>query len=134
MDNLLYIPSLNPVSFYNQAITQPAAYQTKQFDDYEYYDRGQFWQEFTSFERIWQTTDIIYLQFESSFDPITIELVNQYNQSVITLSAITGLPNKYIPNTYAFEVALSLAGLPTGCYKLKGTFGTGSNQIGRAHV
>lgn len=129
MDNFLYIPSLNPITFYKPNLVQPAAYQTKQFDDYVFADRGQFWQQSSDYQRIWQTTDIIALQFESSFDPITIELLDQYNQTVIVLSALVGLPNKYIPNTFAFEVKMSLAGLATGCYQLRGTFGAGAGQL-----
>ena len=129
MDNFLYIPTINPVPFYNEDIVQPMAYQTKQFDDYNFDNRLQPWQMAAKYIRIWQTTDIISLQFEASFDPIRIELLNQYNQSVITLSALTKLPNKYIKGMYAFEVQLSLAGLQTGCYRLKASFGSGDGML-----
>ena len=129
MDSFLYIPALNPIQFYNEDLIQPMAYQTKQFDDYNYDNRVQPWQNLTQFNRVWQTTDIISLQFEASFDPIKIELLNQFGQTIILLTAITKLPNKYIANMYAFEVNMSLAGLQTGCYRLRATFGSGDGKL-----
>lgn len=129
MDSLLLIPSLNPVTFFNPNVTSPAAYVNKQFDDYSFQDRGQYWQQYSNYSRVWQTTDIIVLQFESSFDPIIIELLDQNKQSIITLPALVGLPNKYIPTTHSFEIKMSLAGLQTGCYQLRATFGVGAGQL-----
>ena len=129
MDSFLYIPTINPVPFYNEDLIQPMAYQTKQFDDYKFIDRVQPWQNLTQFNRIWQTTDIISLQFVASFDPIVIELLNQFGQTVISLSALTKLPDKNNAGMYAFEVQMSLAGLQTGCYRLRGTFGTGDGKL-----
>lgn len=129
MANQLYIPSINPVTFYNRALTQIPKYFTKHFDDYPFELRSHPWLQQASFERIWQVTDIINLQFISSFDPITVQLVDQYGNVKINLPALIGLPNKFIAGTYAFEVSMSLAGLNTGCYKVVITAGTGDGAI-----
>lgn len=123
-DNLLYIPELNPVTFFDVARANLSKYFTKHFDTWMFAERLYYWQQREDYHQVWQTEDIIYLQFESTFDPITVELLNQYGVAVITLPALIGLPNKFILNAFSFEVAISLAGLPTGCYRIQITAGS----------
>jgi hypothetical protein len=127
-DNLIYDPLLNPVKFYDLDLVNDPAFYTKHFDDYPFEERLLPWQDAVTFKQIWQTTDIIYLQFESEFDPIIIELENTFGETVITLPAIVGLPNQYYPNTRSYEVAMSLADLPSGCYRVKRTRGSGDEE------
>lgn len=123
-DNFLYDPELNPVRFFDPDLTPLPAFNTLHFDDYEFSRRGKPWLQAASYEQIWQTSDIINFQWEGSFDPIIVELINENDESVITLPALIGLPNKFYPGTYSFEVAMSLADLETGCYRLKRTLGS----------
>ena len=127
-DNFLYVPFINPVKFYEGGATYADKYQTNHFDDYKFADRLLPWQSPEGYEQIWQDTDIINLQFESTFDPIIVELIDEDNVAVITLPALIGLPNKFLANTYAFEVAMSLAGVATGCYQLRITAGSAGPQ------
>lgn len=126
-DNILFVPFVNPVKFY-EVITPVSKYQLKQFDDYKFEDRLLPWQSTEFYEQIWQTDDIINLQFESTFDPIIVSLINDDGGSVITLPALIGLANKFLANTYSFEVAMSLSSVPTGCYRVKIVAGTGGSQ------
>jgi hypothetical protein len=127
-DNFLYIPLLNPVRFYDVDRANLPNYFTKHLDDYPFAERLLNWHEPDQWEQIWQITDIIKLQFESTFDPIIVELVDEDGTAIITLPALVGLPNRYIANTHAYEVSMSLAEVPTGCYRLKITAGTGDGQ------
>jgi hypothetical protein len=127
-DNLIYIPFANPVKFFDPDRATLDAYFTKHFDEFPFAERLYAWQSPEDYKQIWQTSDIIYLQFESTFDPIIVELLDQYGTAQITLPALIGLPNKYYPNTFAFEVAMSLASVTTGCYRLQVTAGTGEGQ------
>jgi len=127
-DNYLYIPFLNPVKFYKTDRANLDKYFTRQFDDYPFAERLYQWQDPIDYVQPWQTTDIIKLQFTSTFDPIIVELVDSNNVAVITLPALIGLPNKYYPGTYSFEVSMSLAAVTTGCYRIKITAGTGDDQ------
>jgi hypothetical protein len=130
MDNPIYIPFLNPVRFYDTARAVTATYRTKHFDDFMFSERLYYWEQKEDYRKVWQTTDIIPLQFESTFDPIIVTLHNQYGVAVITLPALIGLPHKFYANTWSYEVAMSLAGLPTGCYYMKLTLGSaGPDQL-----
>lgn len=127
-DNFLYIPFINPVKFYEADRANIEAYFTKHFDKFPFDERLYDWQDPVDFVRLWQTTDIVPLQFESTFDPLVLELVDENGDAVITLPALVGLPNQYYPNTFAYEVEMSLATVPTGCYKFKLTAGSGDGQ------
>lgn len=127
-DNFIYFPHLNPVRFYDADRTNIDAYFHKHFDAYPFAERLYEWQDAIDYVQLWQTTDIINLQFESTFDPITVELVNSSDVAVISLPALVGLPNKFLTGTYSYEVEMSLAEVPTGCYRLKVTAGTGEGQ------
>jgi len=123
-DNFIGIPFINPVRFFDVTRSNLPKYFTRQFDDYPFAERLYAWHDPTDYTQLWQTTDIINLQFESTFDPIIVELINSNNVAVITLPALIGLPNKYYPNTFSFEISMSLASISTGCYKLRITAGT----------
>lgn len=125
MDNSIEIPYINPVKFVKQNQTNLAKYFTKHFEDYLFKDRLYDWQQREDTTRIWQTDDIISLQFESTFDPIIVELINGKGRVFITLPALIGLPNKFDATLFSFEVQMSLAGLTTGCYWLRVTAGSG---------
>lgn len=120
-DNFLYVPFLNPVKFFDNAQVQPATFNTRHFDDYRFEDRLLPWQTEETWQQVWQTTDIINLQFTASFNPITVQLITEDEEIVGELPAIMGLPNKFIPNAWSFQVNLALGDLDlqTGCYKLR---------------
>jgi len=122
-ENFLYIPFINPVKFYTPARATTNKYQTKHLDDFPFSERLLSWQTPANYIQVWQVDDIIRLQFESTFDPIIVELLNFNNEVEITLPALIGLPNKYYPNTYSYEVSMSLAGLNSGCYRIQVTAG-----------
>lgn len=124
-DNFLYIPELNPIIFFEVGKTNLPKYFTKQFEDYPFAERQYYWQQREDYLQVWQTTDIINLQFESTFDPIIVKLLDDEGTAVITLPALIGLANKFLTNTWSFEVMMSLAGLTTGCYRLQIEAGTG---------
>jgi hypothetical protein len=123
-DNFFTIPLINPVKFYDVDRANLDKYFTKHFDDYPFDERLYDWHEPDEYVQPWQTTDIIKLQFESTFDPIIVELVDRFGIAQITLPALVGLPNKYYANTFSFEIAMSLASVTTGCYRLKLTAGS----------
>jgi hypothetical protein len=127
-DNFLYIPFINPVKFFEVGATYLEKYQTPHFDDHKFSDRLLPWQSLEGYEQLWQDTDIIKLQFESTFDPILVSLIDEDGNAVLTLPTLIGLPNKFLANTYSFEVAMSLAGVATGCYQLKILAGSGDTQ------
>lgn len=123
MANLLYIPYLNPVRFYASDRATTDVYQTPHFEDFPLAERLLPWQSPADYAQPWQVDDIIKLQFESTFDPLIVELIDENGGAAITLPALVGLPNRYYPNTYSYEVSMSLASVLTGCYRLRLTAG-----------
>lgn len=126
--NFLYIPELNPVIFYDVARSNLPKYFTKHFEEFMFTERLYQWQQRENYIQVWQTTDIINLQFESTFDPIIVKLVDKYGIARITLPALIGLPNVYLPNTFSFEVNMSLGDVAKGCYYLMIEAGSGVNK------
>lgn len=127
MDNSLYIPLLNPVKFYESGreAAEINKYLTRHFDDFMYPERLYNWQSPEEYCQIWQVDDIIKLQFEATFDPIIVKLIDTNGTAVIELPALIGLPHQTFENTWSFEVEMSLAGVTTGCYYLQIEAGTG---------
>lgn len=122
-DNFLYCPHINPVKFYEPDRAVTDKYFTPHFDDFPIAERLYEWQYPADYKQVWQVDDIIKLQFESTFDPITVELLDVNDGVEISLPALVGLPNTYYANTFAYEVSMSLATVTTGCYRLKITAG-----------
>jgi len=130
MDNFIYTPELNPVQFYDEDRGTSAVWQTPHFEEFPFADRSKPWLQAGKTRRVWQTTDIINLQFTSSFDPIVVSLVDSRGIAVITLPTLIGLPNRDYPNTFSFEVSMSLASVSaSGCYRIKRTLGSGESQV-----
>ncbi|MBK7885464.1 MAG: hypothetical protein IPJ81_17990 [Chitinophagaceae bacterium] len=119
-DNFLYIPFINPIKFFDVSQENLPKYFTKHFDEWKFRERLYFWQQREDYVQIWQTTDIINLQFESTFNPIIVKLLDKNGIAIKTLPALIGLPNKFFPNTFSFEVSMNLGeAVPSGCYRLK---------------
>lgn len=119
MANVLYIPRLNPINFYEYSPAAFDEYLTKFMDDYRFSEQILPWQEPTVYSQKWQTSDTIYLQMESTFDPLQLDLIDSDGNVVTSLSAQLQLPNKYITGAYVYQFTLSLASIAPGCYYLR---------------
>ena len=100
-------------------MTFPDKYQTRHFDDVGFKERLYPWQQPEEEVRIWQTTDIVYIQVTANFSPVTLELVDEYDNPLIQLPANITLANIYVPGAYIYQFSMSLAGLATGCYRFR---------------
>lgn len=129
MDNYLYSPKLNPLIFYREDRAVTNTYQTPNIDLFPHGERGKAWLQGDEYCQVWQTTDIIYLQFSSTFDPIVIELLNESNQVIDSFVGLNVIPNRDFPGLYVYEFAISLSGLTTGCYRFRRKLGSGDGQV-----
>lgn len=128
MANQFSIPELNPIRFYDVARANLPAYFTKHFGSFPFKERLYFWQQQDDYIQIWQTTDIIYLQFESSFDPIVVNLLDENGAVVQAFPALNKIPNKYQAGTYVYEVAINLGEFNAGLYYVQILLGSGAQQ------
>lgn len=128
MDNIIYIPELNPVLFFEKDRSNISTYNTKHFEKWMFSERLYEWQEKVDYKQMWQTTDIINLQFESNFDPVIVKLMNTDGEAVITLPSLIGLPHRDLNGFFAFEVNMSLGDVDPGCYYLQLELGSGDGK------
>lgn len=127
-NNYLYIPEANPLVFTEVGKTNLPTFFTKHFIDYPFEERGYFFDDKETYCQPWQATDIVSLQLESSFSPLVLQLLNIYDDIIIERSASAIIPHLKIPNLYSYEFTISLAGLPTGCYRFQLVAGFGIYQ------
>ena len=97
--------------WYDEDRETTAFYQTPHIEQFPHSERGKPWLQGDVYQQPWQTTDIIPLQFSSTFDPIVIYLVNEEGFVIRSWVGLNKLPNRDFPGLYVFEFALSLAGL-----------------------
>lgn len=122
--NPLQIVEMNPVQ--NTAI-----YATRWMDNYLFSDQIYKFQNKIQFLQQWVLTDIIHLQFESDYAPITLVMEDQYGRQIAGKSAsMTAIrANKYIPGLIVYEAALSVNGLGSGPYRYVITPGNDPSQM-----
>jgi hypothetical protein len=118
--NTIYIPFLNPVSFYKKGAANLPQYFHKHFEDFTFEEtQQQPWAQKTKYYQKWQLNDIIPLQFESNFSAISVEVLDCRDINKLTFNATQKRANKYIPGFYVYEVNIYLVDLPAGRYRLR---------------
>lgn len=128
-DNFIKTPNILPLIWYDENRATSAVFQTPHIEQFPHRDRGKAWLQGDEWHQPWQTTDIIYLQFPSTFDPIQIDLIDEEGFVVRSWVGLNKLPNKDFNGLYLFEFGLSLAGITTGCYRFRRTLGSGDEQV-----
>lgn len=123
MANELYIPRLNPVHFYSRPADFNPVFHTRHLDDYPFDERILPWQEKVGYPQKWQTTDAVFIQVESTFSPLQLDILDCKGVVVNSLVADQIIPNKYIPGAYVYEWSLSLAAFTAGIYYYRITNG-----------
>ncbi|MGL6147792.1 MAG: hypothetical protein ACRC1V_04875, partial [Plesiomonas sp.] len=125
MGNQIFIPKLNPLKWVDVGAVANPKYHSKHLENYFFSDRRQPWQQRECHCQVWQTTDIINLQFSSNFAPVVVQLIDGYGNVVSSAVAVNSYPFRNSPGWNAYEVSFSLAGLSTGGYLAKMLLGTG---------
>jgi len=120
----LYFPHLTPVQFYQDVPDTNPQYNSRLFDDWYFVNTILPWEQRTKFEQLWQTSDTIYIQLQSTYGPINLQVISEIDDAVInTLPFVQGLPNVNDPSLFIYEIAVPLNIYDPGCYYLKITFG-----------
>lgn len=129
MANQINIPFLNPVRFVDLDPVEVPQYLTKHFDDYWFSEQLQPYETRVEYKQKYQTSDVIYLQFEANFAAIQIEVIDCEQTVLLTQSATQVRANKYMPGYYVYELTISLAAFGAGTYWLKLNLGVGSKLM-----
>jgi hypothetical protein len=129
MANQIYIPFLNPVRFVELDPVQLPQYQTKHFDDYWFKEQLQTYETVVNYKQKYQTSDTIYLQFESNFASIQLSVIDCEQNVLLTQAATQVRANKYLAGYYVYEITLSLAPFSAGTIWLKLDLALGSKLM-----
>lgn len=126
MANIIYIPLLNPIKFVELDPVQLPQYLTKHFDDFWASEQLQSYETVINVTQKYQTSDTIYLQFESNFASIQMSVIDCDQTALLTQAATQVRANKYLAGYYVYELTLSLAAFSAGTIWLKLSLGLGS--------
>lgn len=129
MANEIYIPFLNPVTFYEVNPTELPQYLTKHFDSYWQKEQLKDFETQVYYKQKWQTNDTIYLQFESNFAAIGVQLISCTQAVIIDQVATQERENLNMPGFYVYENTISLASVPEGTYFVKLILGDGTTVM-----
>ena len=129
MANIIYIPFLNPVRFVELDPVELPQYLTKYFDDYWASEQLQPYETNIVYKQKYQTSDTIYLQFESNFASIQLSVIDCDQNVLLTQAATQVRANKYLAGYYVYEITLSLAPFSAGTVWLKLSLGLGSKLM-----
>lgn len=139
MSNILYIPRINPVTFYeimedgtvpglpfelpfDLLVAQPAQpdkYLTKHYDDFAYRFTLQPWEEKVCYCQKMMKVDFTPLQFISNYDPIQVDLLDTDGRVIDSVGAVQKRQNKSMPTYYAYEATINWSLYPVGIYFLQ---------------
>lgn len=129
MANEIYIPFSLPVRFVKVDPAQLGQYLTKHFDDYWNSEQVRNFETQVFYKQKYQTNDTIYLQYESNFAAIQLDVIDCDQVSQIAQVATQVRANLYLPGYFVYENTVSLAPLPAGTYWIKLTLGDGSTVM-----
>jgi hypothetical protein len=124
MANQLYIPDLNPIKFVEVSPLQLPQYVSRHLEDFRFQDLQYKHDQYSRYFDKWQTSDAFPLQFESNFSPIQVSLMDKYDIARLSLTAVPVRENKWNPGLFVYEMSISFAAVPAGCYYLKLTAGS----------
>lgn len=123
MANVLALPYLNGINFYEVSPVQYAKYLSRFMDDYQYNETIPAWMEPMLYEQKYQKSDNPPIQVEANFEPLQVDIINKYGNVISSVGASLQLPNQYIPGTFAYQFQMAFGSLPEGDYILRMTTG-----------
>lgn len=130
MANILDIPELNPIKFYELDPIENAIYNFKHFDRYWFEEQILSFQQLVQWSQPWQVDDVIRLQFSANYSPIQVDFIDCNGKNVSGMSFASNIiaTNYAEPGFQKSEVEMSLDPLAEGYYYLLLTAGSGGSE------
>lgn len=110
MANIVEIPFLNPIRFV------PVSPNVKSFDSHWFSEQIKSYEQEVDYPQKWQKSDTIYLQINSNFAPIQMDMVKCSGELITTFPALakpTGIVN---PQLTTYEISAALGTHEEGRY------------------
>lgn len=115
MADIVTIPILNPLNPVDRDRELPLNYNFKHFDEWLSNEQKLEFEQGKCYFQKWQTSDIIYYQFSSPFDPAFLKVINSQGVEVINLQFdVVGSIREKI----YLQAAVALDTLDEGYYKV----------------
>lgn len=123
--NTLIFPFINPLAFYKETPDEDDRFVSREFTDWYFANTILDWQQDVEWCQPWQTSDIIHLQLQSTYGPVSLIMYRYSDDLVIdTIPFSEVLPNANDPDLKIFEVDVDLSTYDPGKYYFKITFGS----------
>jgi hypothetical protein len=113
---ILYYPHLNPIKFYQPEPDDQ--YHSRHIDDFEFYDTIPEWQDRNEYYQPWEKTDLIKLQLQSDFGPHQINIIDENDHTVSSVSFQQVAQNEDNPDLYIYECEIDISALE-GVYRFQ---------------
>jgi hypothetical protein len=127
MANIIDIPKMSPLKFYELDPVQNALFNSKHMDRYWFEEQILSFQQDVKWSQPWQQSDVIPLQFSANFAPIQVDWIDCSGNNAPGMSF--GAVNKstlYVePGFLKSEVEMALDPLAEGYYYVLLTVGSG---------
>lgn len=115
-DNILDIAILSPLKFTLKDFVNPAPYNTKYMDDWQYPDTVSFTEVVRRFLRPWQKNDIINIQLLSNFSPFNLHLLDCNDNVIDSFEAVYKPSSIEGTGQKVYEFSIALNGYAEGIY------------------
>ena len=116
-DNIIRIPRLNPIKFRTQGFANPAGYNTKYFDEWNFDDTIRDFEQSVGHLQPWQKGDTIPLVFMSNYSPFTIQLQNCAGEVVDSFLMTQAPASTDISGLLAWVKLIPLSSYDEGVYR-----------------
>lgn len=115
MANSLYYSDLNPIRFY---LPSPdTTYESRDIDDFEFFDSIPEWEEQVDYYQPWNLTDIFPLQILADFGPINFIVKDLDGNIIETISFTQVAQSQDMPGLYIYQASIDLSVLSVGQYR-----------------
>jgi hypothetical protein len=115
--NIVDIPILCPIKFREVGYSNPAPYNTRYMDDWNYPDTVHDFEEKQPYAHPWQQNDIIYIQLLSNYAPHNLYLFDCDGNQVNSFIGVYNATSIEATGQKVYEFAIAVNIYPEGYYK-----------------
>jgi hypothetical protein len=132
MANILYYPNLNPIKFY---LPSPdTTYESRDIDDFEFFDSIAEWEEHVDYYQPWNKTDQTKLQLMADFGPHNLVIKDLDGITITTIPFNQIAQSQDQPGLYIYECPIDFNLLDVGQYRLYHEAGLDDKLIVRSRI
>lgn len=132
MANILYYPNLNPIKFY---LPSPdTTYESRDIDDFEFFDSIAEWEEHVDYCQPWNKTDQTKLQLMADFGPHNLVIKDLDGITITTIPFNQIAQSQDQPGLYIYECPIDFNLLDVGQYRFYHEAGLDDKLIVRSRI